>query len=181
MVVVHPAADRGSQGFLNARFSCNRVSSVDMNAHTFFAILETIWSFAVKAWSGIGPLNGVLIGAWLTRSWQRKQWVLENKKAEYRELISTLSQGFHIITKNLPVGRSGSMSGEEKRESRNAWVAGIQVIQDRIFIDEEMRVEKIQKKWVEIARWGETKQLALRGIAGPLAPNRFLGGQSESS
>jgi hypothetical protein len=53
-----------------------------MNAQT----LETIGSFLGKTWGVVGPLVGVVIGAGLARSWQRKQWVPQSKKAEYREL-----------------------------------------------------------------------------------------------
>jgi membrane protein YqaA with SNARE-associated domain len=38
----------------------------------------------------IGSLVGVVIGHLLTRSWQHKQWLLDNKKQEYRELLSNL-------------------------------------------------------------------------------------------
>ena len=53
-----------------------------MNAHT----LETIGSLLGKTWGVVGPLLGVVIGAWLARSWQRKHWLLESKKAKYRKL-----------------------------------------------------------------------------------------------
>ena len=129
------------------KFSHKRVSSVDMNAHTFFVILETIWSFAVRAWSGIGPLIGVLIGAWLTRSWQRKQWALENKKAEWRELISTLSESFRCIVKNWPHGVITAVSREDARETLEAEVAGQRIIEDRIFIDTQLRERQIHDRW----------------------------------
>lgn len=107
-------------------------SSPDMSLQFFESLNpSTLWDFFVRAWSAIGPLVGVLIGAWLARSWQQKQWLLDSKKAEYRELISTLSRGCHLIMKNLPVGRFGAMSGEQEKEARDAWVAGLQVIQDR--------------------------------------------------
>jgi hypothetical protein len=48
--------------------------------------LEIIGSFLGKTWGVIGPVVGVLIGAWLARSWQREHRPLRSKKAEYREL-----------------------------------------------------------------------------------------------
>jgi hypothetical protein len=60
----------------------------------------------VLAWLPlIGALSGLLgvtLGAYLTRSWQRKQWLLDNKKTEYRELLSVLSQAAHCILNNSP-------------------------------------------------------------------------------
>jgi len=99
-------------------------------------------------------LFGVLIGVWLTRSWQRKQWVLESKKAEYRELISILSESYHCIVKNWPIPLApfgeviGSISdAPQRKEVLEAGVAGQRVIEDRIFIERQMRVENIREQW----------------------------------
>jgi hypothetical protein len=53
-----------------------------MNVHT----LETIGSLLGKTWSVVGPLVGIVIGAWLARSRRLRHWLLASKKAEYREL-----------------------------------------------------------------------------------------------
>lgn len=42
------------------------------------------------AWAVLGPLLGVFIGAYIANRNQRKHWVAENKKQEYRELLSML-------------------------------------------------------------------------------------------
>lgn len=119
---------------------------------------STVSNFLVKAWSIIGPLVGLLIGAWLSRSWQRKQWVLEGKKAEYRELISTLSQSYHCILKNWPalIAPFGEVictltDGAQQRETLEAEVAGQRVIEDRIFIDKAMRAENVREQWALLA------------------------------
>lgn len=91
--------------------------------------VHTLWNFLARAWGGVGPLLGVLMGFWLTRSWQRKQWLLESKKAEYRELIGTLSRSFHCMIKYWP------------------YPEGHRVIADRIFIEKVMRAEKIKERW----------------------------------
>ena len=147
-------AASGRVGFLKAKFSAKRVLSVGMNAHTFFEILETFWRFAVRSWSGIGPLVGVLIGAGLTHSWQRKQWVLENKKAEWRELINTLSESYHCMVKTIPStgpGLGSFTTGEDRLERLEAELAGFRVIEDRIFIDKPLRVAQIRDRWALLA------------------------------
>ena len=53
-------------------------------------------------WGAIGPLVGVLVGAYATRRWQRTQWLLDGKKTEYRELLSVLAKNAHILVKYLP-------------------------------------------------------------------------------
>lgn len=42
-------------------------------------------------WAAIGPLVGVVIGAWLAAHWQRKKWILDNKEAEYRGIFDALN------------------------------------------------------------------------------------------
>jgi len=42
-------------------------------------------------WASVGPLVGVLVGALLARSWDRRKWINENRKQEYRELLTTLT------------------------------------------------------------------------------------------
>jgi hypothetical protein len=74
----------------------------------------------------------VLIGAWLTRSWQRKQWILEGKKAEYRELLSTLSESYHTIRSHVPAAKPVVISAERDRASAEAWLAGIKQV--RLFM-----------------------------------------------
>jgi hypothetical protein len=116
-----------------------------MNTQT----LETIGSFLGRAWSGLGPLLGVGIGAWLTRAWQRKQWELDSKKAEYRELISTLSQNIHAIaTTHLDAERNATE--EQKRSIMDGYLAGMNSIEDRIFIDKKIRAAKIGELWEQL-------------------------------
>ena len=48
--------------------------------------LETIGRLLGTLWVVIGPLVGVVIGAWLARSWQHKSQLPESKRPKYREL-----------------------------------------------------------------------------------------------
>ena len=74
--------------------------------------------------------------------------MLENTKAEYRELIATLSKSYHTLAKYWPVdGPLMAISPAEDREAGEAWLAGLQVIEDRIFVDREVRAENIREKW----------------------------------
>jgi hypothetical protein len=120
----------------------------------------------------IGPfagLAGVFVGAWLTRSWQRRQWVQDNKKAEYRELISGLSQSANLIrTFGAPFAGGGiSYSGEELREREAAESRAYNLISDRLFLADVMTREKVRDRWLEVVKsqrelgkfWGEWSAL----------------------
>jgi hypothetical protein len=114
----------------------------------------------VLAWlplfGALSGLLGVIIGAYLTRSWQRKQWLLDSKKAEYRELLSVLSQAAHYILNNSPLqvpNTLGSLkSGEQQRLSDEAADRGHAIISDRIFIADVIAREKIEQRWVAVLK-----------------------------
>ncbi|MCU1270724.1 MAG: hypothetical protein JWN74_2018 [Acidobacteriaceae bacterium] len=64
------------------------------------------WTLAAKivavAWAAIGPLVGVLIGAFLTSRIQRRQWLSDRKREEYHELLSTITAAYQemMLLKN---------------------------------------------------------------------------------
>src|ERR1700691_1251014 len=113
-----------------------------------------VWNFFTGAWNGIGPLVGVFVGAWLSRSWQRKQSVLDSKKAEYRELISCLSQSMHSIMNNSGSSVAGGRltSGEELRDIDWAESRGYNIISDRVFIADVMTREKVRERWLTVVK-----------------------------
>jgi hypothetical protein len=57
-------------------------------------------------WNVIGPLVGVVIGAlltpWISWRWQHRQWVMDNKKQEYRDLLDGLIQASDEIIRARP-------------------------------------------------------------------------------
>lgn len=105
----------------------------------------------VAMWYSVGQLLlGIFVGAYVSRYGQRKQWVLDGKKTEYRELLSTLAQCTHTILKNwsVPIARDLSMqSGEQERASFEARIEGQRIIEDRIFIAQRIQKEKIRERW----------------------------------
>ena len=62
----------------------------------FSAMVHQVnWGHDISAaWSAIGPLVGVLIGAGLTSRIQRRQWLADKKKEEYRELFAVLTESY---------------------------------------------------------------------------------------
>jgi len=57
------------------------------------------WAHTLIVWGAIGPFVGILVGHVLTRSWQQKQWMLDRRKEEWRELLTTLARSFVTICK----------------------------------------------------------------------------------
>jgi hypothetical protein len=52
---------------------------------------KMIGDYASKSWAAVGPLIGVLVGAYLTGR-QKRDWLADNKKEEYRELLSAMKK-----------------------------------------------------------------------------------------
>jgi hypothetical protein len=102
-------------------------------------------------------LIGVLIGALFafggnfvlllrSQSHQRKQWILDNKKSEWRELISTLCRSARSIMHNHPWG-VGTIAGPQAKLADAADDEARMVIQDRLSIADVMRKENVFELW----------------------------------
>ncbi len=109
----------------------------------FWPIVRTtaVW------WS---PIVAGFIGAFgvhlLTQSRERERWILDSKKAEYRELLSALSQAY-MSTSSVPSG----IANNEDRQRYSA-IAPIQdnsirIFSDRIFITKDLPLLDLQKSW----------------------------------
>jgi hypothetical protein len=53
---------------------------------------NTVASYARGIWAVAGPLIGVLIGAYVANRNQRKHWIADNKKEEYREVLVAMNK-----------------------------------------------------------------------------------------
>ena len=54
----------------------------------------------LSIWAAVGPLIGVLLGSYLSTLNQRRQWISDNRKNEFREIITTLASCHAIIVKH---------------------------------------------------------------------------------
>ncbi len=87
------------------------------------------------------------------RSWQREQWGLEARKAEWRELLTTLcgcvnTCGISLLT-GEPGDRRAIRDGQELKYSE-ANAEAHKIIGDRIFIAERVRSDKVIDQWESI-------------------------------
>lgn len=92
-------------------------------------------------WAAIGPLGGIVIGAWLAAHWQRKKWILDNKAAEYRGIFDALNvcrrRLFHYQAMYGPDAIDQDAEGRQL-DDQVAMSEGIHLVvealSDRIFI-----------------------------------------------
>jgi hypothetical protein len=103
--------------------------------------LTTIFDYAKGAWAALGPLIGVLVGAWLARSSDRKKWIKDNRTQECRELLAAVS---HAATVILDVGMLG---GPTPNERGKAYLESMKVFKSRLFIAKEVEEYKLLDSW----------------------------------
>jgi hypothetical protein len=112
---------------------------------------ELIAGFVQKIWPAAGPLIGIFIGSWLTRSGDRKKWMNDNRKEEYRELLTALTNA----TTSLLGAYQNSLffvDEKEKLEATEQYTNSLKVIQDRIFIAAEIGNMKLFDRWGEAVK-----------------------------
>jgi hypothetical protein len=110
---------------------------------------KEIGSLLDKAWAVIGPLVGVLIGAYIANRNQRKQWQLESKRVEYRELLNTLTEcGSDLLA--FPMG-----DPQSRREFAETVRRSVNTIYNRLFAADTVIRLNLMVRWreaVDLAR-----------------------------
>jgi hypothetical protein len=91
-----------------------------------------------------GTLGGVFLGQHMTQQWQRKQWTLDRRKEEWRELLSALAESLRVQMKVYP-GRV--LAPDEQRAIVEAQSNSFRVIRDRIFIASDVAQLDIEIRW----------------------------------
>lgn len=104
-------------------------------------------------WSGLGPLAGVFVGAYIANRNQRRQWASTCKKEEYSELISNLTKSMmlYINSRAFPVARGP----EEQRAEAEALTRVGETARNRIFIASTVKRLNVVKRWHEATRFIE--------------------------
>jgi len=105
-----------------------------------------VWGLIGAGIGILGSLSGVILTSRLTRSWQRTQWIADNKKAEYRELLSSLARTERLIREARSVD---VMTAEERRSVWEAENETWRVIQDRIFIADRVKKMRVLSRWAD--------------------------------
>jgi hypothetical protein len=115
------------------------------------ATWKAIGDFAKSAWNSIGPLAGVLLGAYLARSWDRKKWMNDNRKNECRELLTAITK---VVDAALnAVTDEKTFGGGTPEALQAAWDEDRKcmiIFHDRIFIADDLIEKNIFTLWHNI-------------------------------
>lgn len=116
----------------------------DAAALTHF--FKWIFSHGKDIWAAAGPFVGILIGAYIADRSARKHWFADNKKQEYRELVTALVVAFNAMVRRI--------DSPQNAESRQALVDKEDVapitISDRLFIRDDVARLKILSRWQKV-------------------------------
>jgi hypothetical protein len=91
-------------------------------------LLET---YAKSVWAVAGPLIGVLIGAYIANRNQRKHWIADNKREEYRELLAALHKVMFLYTSADVAGTTNIAKWVTERPE--IILSAVEVFESRLF------------------------------------------------
>lgn len=122
----------------------------------------TVVSYAQALWAVVGPLIGVLLGAYISSLNQRKHWRADRKTQEYRELMTVLTQAFGAMLHQAEPIRVYSV--EEDQKFLDIQEKALITISDRVFIANELEELKVMDRWLALRK--EFRDLHRRKEAG---------------
>ena len=98
-------------------------------------------------WAVAGPLIGLLVGAYITNRNQRRSWVADNTRVEYRELLSILVEA---MANALSLQRAIAGFGpEDQRKFEDIDKKVGMTLLDRIFIARAVMEMKLPDRWAK--------------------------------
>jgi hypothetical protein len=109
---------------------------------------KEIAEYSGKVWAVVGPLAGVGIGAYLTGRRQKREWLKENKKEEYRELVAAITRCLSAYVQIY--GVQTVRSGEDERTIMAADANFAEVVRSRLFIRNAVRHLKIAQRFMDV-------------------------------
>jgi hypothetical protein len=122
--------------------------------------LDWIMGHGKDIWAVAGPFVGILIGAWIADRSARKHWFADNKKQEYRELVTALVSAFNAMVRRI----ESAKSAEAQRALVEKEDLALITISDRLFIRDDVARLKLLSRWQKMTkdfnRTGDTVELS---------------------
>ena len=106
--------------------------------------------YIAVAWTTAGPLGGVLIGAYLSRAWDHKKWMNDNRKEEFRELIDALTEAATAVIVQPMEANNQVLRAEGNALAMEKNTQALRAMKTRIYIANDVK----EMNWFD--RWGES-------------------------
>ncbi|MGC1187778.1 MAG: hypothetical protein WA871_10330 [Candidatus Acidiferrales bacterium] len=112
---------------------------------------KTIGGGLEHTWNVTGPLVGVVIGALLARSWDRRKWLDDNRASESRELLRIFTLTIHHLfsAQHSLEANLSTQFAAERELANDTYNESLRVLQDRIFVAKDVKQHKLRERWVQ--------------------------------
>lgn len=138
-------------------------------------ILYWMGTQSAENWILFFTLIAVVVYAWFTKrqiaatnglaKWERERWELDSRREEWRRLLGTLTTCVHRImtAKCGPQSQKfpASLGWESDDAIREALLEAAQVIQNRVFVRDELLSFNLEDAWKEIEKQGDFPPVAI--------------------
>ena len=100
-------------------------------------------------------LTGVYLTQRFSRQVNREHWLLDNKKQEYRELLTALTQAFSAVVELYSALIAHTIvvqTPAQEAEYDEIMTTAMVVVSDRLFIRREMKQINLAKRWQDLVK-----------------------------
>jgi hypothetical protein len=104
---------------------------------------KTLLIYIKGGWNSVGPLVGVLVGAWLARSWDKRKWIDDNRKEECRELLTAIIDAASVMI------RHATARGVSQNQVDEGYVTALKTFENRIFIATDVENQGLVNMWAD--------------------------------
>lgn len=112
------------------------------------------------ALGGVLGIVGAGVGQLINGRREQRRWIADNRKQEYRELLTTLTNTATFLMEYF--GTSAAKDPEHSKRFTQVYGDALRVISDRIFIAEEIKKANIHELWIDaLAELQKTKDIHL--------------------
>jgi hypothetical protein len=112
---------------------------------------------------GVASFVSTVISLLASAHLQHKNWVKDNKKQEWRELIDSLREAIRVMASHYDDQMPFAVrSGEEERYREEAKRKGEVIIRDRIFISKKVRDSGLFDQWVALRKECEDADVSFK-------------------
>jgi hypothetical protein len=95
-----------------------------------------------------GTLGGIVVGNLLTRSWQRTQWLMDQRKDEFRELIKGLDDAMRALMERDTT--RFDLTPAERRDRARSSSDFHQIIRTRLFTADDIQTIGLERGWQDV-------------------------------
>jgi len=95
-----------------------------------------------------GTLCGIIVGHVLTRSWQQKQWLMDQRKDEFREVITALHDS--MVSEATRGRDSFEITSEERRDKALKTSDFYRTLGTRVFTAKDVWDLGLEERWRKI-------------------------------